>query len=127
LLFEFGCPQVRHVQTDDDRRCLVEPATGRRARNPLSTNESEAHEDLTGNSEAAASTQLVVPAKTAACRLANSAKVVGLTPNSSCVPSSTCDWGWRSRSSACSMSASTTNGGRPAASIPRRCSSILVL
>src|SRR5215813_4398370 len=46
-----------------------------------------------GNSEAAASTQLVVPAKTAAWRLANSAKVVGLTPNSSCVPSSTRDWG----------------------------------
>src|SRR5262249_62415949 len=30
---EFGGPQVRHVQADDDRRSLAEPATGRRARN----------------------------------------------------------------------------------------------
>jgi hypothetical protein len=34
LLLEFGCPQVRHVQGDDDLRGLAEPATGRRARNP---------------------------------------------------------------------------------------------
>jgi hypothetical protein len=34
LLLEVGCPQVRHVQGDDDFRCLAEPATGRRARNP---------------------------------------------------------------------------------------------
>src|SRR5262245_52958741 len=34
LLLEFGCLQFRHVQADNDRRCLAEPATGRRTRNP---------------------------------------------------------------------------------------------
>ena len=33
LLLELGCPQVRHVEADDDFRGLAEPAAGRRARN----------------------------------------------------------------------------------------------
>ena len=63
------------------------------------------------------------PRKAAAWRFANSANVVGFTPNSSWVPSSTRDCGCRRRSAACSSSASTMNGGRPAASIARRRSS----
>src|SRR5262249_1644034 len=57
------------------------------------------------------------PPKAAAQRWANSANVVGLTPNSACVLSSTHDSGWRRRSAACSSRASTMNGGSPAASI----------
>ena len=34
FLLEFRCPQVGHVQAYHDLRCLAEPPTGRRARDP---------------------------------------------------------------------------------------------
>jgi hypothetical protein len=34
FLLEFRCLQVRHVQANHDLRCLAEPPTGRRARDP---------------------------------------------------------------------------------------------